>query len=187
MDVFEAIYARRAVRDYTADAVAEETLRKLVDAAVHAPSAVNQQPWAFFVVRDEKLLGQISQRARAELLQSMTTGSAVNRFGELLRDPDFNIFYNAPVLIVIAGVEAGNWDVEDCSLAAANLMLAARALGLGTCWIGFAQAWLATPEGKAALQMPPAYFPVAPIIVGHPASFPPAVPRKPPEVHMVGR
>ena len=187
MDVFDVIYARRAVREYTADAIDDETLRKLIDAAVQAPSAVNQQPWAFFVVRDDKLLDRISRGAKAGLLESMTTGSAVSRFGELLRDPEFNIFYNAPVLVVIAGVERSDWDVEDCALAAANLMLAARARGLGTCWIGFAQAWLGTPEGKAALQMPPDYFPVAPVIVGHPTSFPPAVPRKTPEVHFVGR
>jgi nitroreductase len=76
--------------------------------------------------------------------------------------------------------------VEDCSLAAENLMLAARAFGLGTCWIGFAQAWLATSEGKAALKLPGGYVPVAPIIVGHPKSAPPPVPRKKPEIHWIG-
>lgn len=187
MDVFEAIHERRAVREYTAGPVDDETLRKLIDAAVQAPSAVNQQPWAFFIVRDEKLLARISHEAKASMLASMTAGSAVSRFGELLRDPDFDIFYHAPVLVVIASVEESNWDVEDCTLAAANLMLAARALGLGTCWIGFAQTWLGTPEGKAALGMPPAYVPVAPIIVGRPTAFPPAVPRKAPEIHGVGR
>jgi nitroreductase len=77
------------------------------------------------------------------------------------------------------------WAVEDCALAAENLMLAARALGLGTCWIGFAQAWLGTPAGKAALDMPAAYLPVAPIIVGHPKSLPPPVPRKEPEIRWI--
>lgn len=65
-------------------------------------------------------------------------------------------------------------------------MLAARAAGLGTCWIGFAQTWVGTPEGKAALGLPLDCLPVAPIIVGHPTSFPPAVPRKPPETSWIG-
>jgi len=61
-------------------------------------------------------------------------------------------------------------------------MLAARALGLGTCWIGFAQGWLGTAEGKAALNLRPEYLPVAPIIVGHPKSTPAAVARKEPPI-----
>lgn len=69
------------------------------------------------------------------------------------------------------------WAIENCALAAENLMLAACAEGRGTCWIGFAQMWLVTRAGKAALGVPPAYVPVAPIIVGHPKSPPPPVPR----------
>ena len=63
-----------------------------------------------------------------------------------------------------------------------NLMLTACAKGLGTCWIGFAQNWLATPDGKAALGLPAPYAPVAPIVVGHPRRQPPPVPRKNPEI-----
>ena len=53
MDVVEAIYHRRAVREYTSDLVDQETLKFLIDAAIQAPSAVNQQPWSFAVVRDK--------------------------------------------------------------------------------------------------------------------------------------
>src|ERR1035441_10107172 len=56
MDLNQAIIGRRAVRGYTKEAIDERTIRGLVDAAVHAPSAVNQQPWAFTVVRDQSLL-----------------------------------------------------------------------------------------------------------------------------------
>jgi nitroreductase len=65
-------------------------------------------------------------------------------------------------------------------------MLAARAAGLGTCWIGFAQTWLGTPEGKATLNLPANHVPVAPIIVGHPKSVAPPVPRKEPDIRWVG-
>ena len=57
--------------------------------------------------------------------------------GEMLNDPKFHIFYHAPVLVVIAAAEPTDWAVEDCALAAENLMLAAYAKGLGTCWIGW--------------------------------------------------
>ena len=81
----------------------------------------------------------------------------------MLSDPEFNIFYHAPALIVITAAQPTDWAVEDCALAAENLMLAAHAAGLGSCWIGFAQHWLGTPEGKTALGLPPSYSPIAPI------------------------
>jgi nitroreductase len=105
-----------------------------------------------------------------------------HHFQEILNDPNFDIFYGAPALIVISTVTHIPWAIEDSALAAENLMLAARGMGLGTCWIGFAQAWLGTPEGKAALKLPTSYVPVAPIIVGHPKSGPSPVPRKEPEI-----
>jgi nitroreductase len=104
----------------------------------------------------------------------------------LVEAPDFNIFYHAPVLILISATTQGPWIVEDCSLAAENLMLAAYAGGLGTCWIGFAQGFLNTSEGKKMLGLPPACIAVAPIIVGRPTALPAPVPRKEPEIHWVG-
>ena len=186
MDLREAIYTRRAVREFTADPVDEKVLGQLIDAAVQAPSAVNQQPWSFCVVRDQALLARISHEAKAHMLKTTPAGLLSHHFQEILNDPKFDIFYHAPALILISSVAESPWTVENCALAAENLMLSARAAGLGTCWIGFAQTWLGTPEGKAALNMPATYVPVAPIIVGHPKSAPPPVPRKAPEIHWIG-
>lgn len=185
MDLNDAIMARRSVREYTAEPVDEPTIRRLIDAAVHAPNAVNQQPWTFTVVRDQSVLDRVSSAAKAHMQANMPAGVHSARF-PMLGDPSFHIFYHAPVLILISAVAAGPWIVEDCALAAENLMLAARAAGLGSCWIGFAQGYLNTPEGKQALGLPAATVPVAPIIVGHPKGTPPAVARKEPEVRWVG-
>jgi nitroreductase len=62
------------------------------------------------------------------------------------------------------------------------MMLAAHGIGLGTCWIGFAQHWLGTADGKAALGLPSSYSPIAPIIVGDPRRKPASVPRKAPNI-----
>ncbi len=187
MDIMEAIYSRRAVREFTAEPVDEKTLRQLIDAAVQAPSAVNEQPWLFSIVLDRVLLAQISREAKGHMVKTTAAGllSHSHHFQEILNDPNFDIFYHAPVLIVISALAKSPWAVEDCALAAENLMLAARALGLGTCWIGFSQTWLGTTEGKAALNLPEAYVPVAPIIVGHPKSAPPLVARKEPQMHWI--
>jgi nitroreductase len=65
-------------------------------------------------------------------------------------------------------------------------MLAAYAAGLGSCWIGFAQGFLNTPDGKNVLDLPAASVPVAPIIVGYPKASPPSVARKEPAIRWVG-
>lgn len=185
MDLREAIYTRRSVRAFADRPVDEKTLRAVIEAAVQAPSAVNEQPWAFTVVRDRALLDRIARAAKAYMLASLEPGDGPRHFRDLLADPQFDIFYKAPALVVISAPR-GQWAVEDCALAAATLMLAARAAGLGTCWIGFAQGWLGTADGKAALDLPSAHLPVAPIVVGHPSADTPPVPRREPNIRWIG-
>jgi nitroreductase len=181
MNVIDAVHHRRSVRDYTSEPVDKAVLRRLIEAAVWAPSAINEQPWHFMVLQDQNRLDAISRQAKAHLLAA-PAGSTPSHLREMLENPDFQIFYHAPVLIVVSAVRGGPWAIEDCALAAQNLMLAASAEGLGSCWIGFAQSWLQTPEGKKALEVPAESLPVAPIIVGHPASTPEPVPRKEPHI-----
>lgn len=186
MDINEAIAGRRSVREYTAQTVDEQTVDRLVEAAIHAPSAVNQQPWTFTVVRDRTTLDRISRDAKSHMLRTMHANRHSDHFQSLLKDPDFHIFYHAPVLILIAAIAEGPWIVEDCALAAENMMLAAYADGLGTCWIGFAQSFLNTSDGKNLLSLPDAAVPVAPIIVGHAKAMPASVPRNKPKIHRIG-
>jgi nitroreductase len=186
MDFNEVITGRRSVREYTTQAVDEQEIHHLIDAAVHAPNAVNQQPWTFTIVRDQSVLDRVSRDAKSHMLATMPVSPHSDHFQTLLRDPKFQIFYHAPVLVLISGIAQGPWIVEDCALAAENLMLTAYAAGLGTCWIGFAQSFLNTSEGKNALGLPAAWVPIAPIIVGHPRAAPPSVLRNRPEVRWVG-
>jgi nitroreductase len=186
MNLEQALYTRRATREFTGEAVDRSMLLRLIDAAIQAPSAVNEQPWSFTVVRDKRVLAGISAASKAHILRNPPREIASHHLEGHLRDPGFDIFYAAPALIVISSVVDNQWAIENCALAAGNLMLVACAEGLGTCWIGFAQMWLVTPEGKAILGAPAGHVPVAPITVGHPKSAPPPVPRKPPEVRWIG-
>jgi len=186
MNLHEAIHNRRATRQFTNEPVSEETIRQLIEAAIQAPSAVNAQPWFFSIVRDKALLTRISNASKSHLSKAPPAGVPSHHLQELLADPNFDIFYAAPTLMVISSVTGGQWAVEDCSLAAQNLMLTAHEVGLGTCWIGFAQAWLETPEGKSAIRLPESHVPVAPIIIGHPKKPPPPVPRKEPRIEWIG-
>jgi nitroreductase len=133
-------------------------------------------------VRDQPLLDRISREAKSHLLATMAAGPRSGHFHAMLSDADFHIFYHAPALILISAPEPGPWIVEDCALAAENLMLAAHGEGLGSCWIGFAQSYLNTPDGKHALGLALDSVPVAPIIVGHPSAAPAPVARKAPAI-----
>ena len=186
MDINAAISGRRSARDFTAQAVDDDTVRRLIDAAVRAPSASNEQPWTFTVVRDQALLDRVSDEAKSYLLAALPAGPESDRRRASLTDDSYQLFYHAPALIVISGSSQRPWVAEDCALAAQNLMLTAYSVGLGTCWIGLAQGYLNTASGKNALGLPAAWVPAAPIIVGYPKAEMPPVARKEPEIRWVG-
>ena len=186
MELSEALYGRRATREFTSQPVDQTLLEALIDAAIQAPTAMNRQPWAFCVLRDQTLLDHISREAKADMLASSPIGLAAHHFEETLASESFHIFYHAPALILICATEDSQWSHVDCTLAAENLMLAAYGRGLGTCWIGFAQSWLGTPGGRAALALPSSWIPVAPIIIGHPSGRAAAPSRQKPDVRWLG-
>ncbi len=182
LNAFEAILARRSVRSYRDAVVDRNTIGSLLEAAVRAPTAVHEEPWAFAIVQDRQLLQRLSERAKPLFAEEVRragverTGHAFNAFAS----PDFNIFYDAGTLIVICARPIGPFVAADCWLAAENLMLAACAMGLGSCVIGSALPALNLPEIKAELSIPADYSAIAPIIVGHPSGATPATPRKEP-------
>ncbi len=184
MNINEAIIGRRSVRDYTPKKIDESSVRLLLEAAVHAPTAIHEEPWAFTVVQDKNLLNRLSDHAK-ELLNSGADpihASGTSHLKDHLVAPEFNTFYNATTLIVICGKPIGAFVAADCWLAAQNLMLAAYAQGLGTCVIGLAVTAINTPEWKKELGIPADMTAYVPIVVGVPASETPPVPRKPPEI-----
>lgn len=185
MDVLEAIRGRRAVRDYTDKAPSEAVVQSLIETATWAPSGVNLQPWCFFVADDRASLAAFSAEAKALMLGQADQHPEMARMRPMLASPEFNIFYNAPVLVVICATTPDEMALKDCCLAAQTLMLAAYAEGLGACWIGFSEAWLNTPAGRARLGIPPEYTPVAPIIIGYPKGPAPAPERRAPDIRHV--
>jgi len=186
MEVLEAIYSRHAIREYAPETPATETIHSLIKAAIQAPSAMNLQPWAFAVVRGRDRLVSISDRAKGHLLKTMAAGSPLSSLRDRLADPAFDIFYGAPVLIIICATSSEPGASEDCALAAQNLMLAAHSEGLGTCWIGLARPWLNKATAKEELKLPTSYAPVAPIILGYPKGEPEVHPRHVPEIVWIG-
>ena len=183
MELIQAIYGRRAVRDYTTQEVSQATIAELIDAAIQAPTALDEQPWIFAVIQGKGILEDYSDHAKAHFLATFNPGNDPHSMRrDQLMDPRFNIFYDAGTLLVIYALPNRHFAPVDCCLAAENLMLAAHAKGLGTCPVGFAQSWLDLSEIKTEIKVSSDNTAVIPLIVGYPAKTPSAVPRKKPEI-----
>lgn len=182
MDVMDAIYRRRSVRAYTDQPVEKATIEALIKAATHAPSSMNEQPWAFAVIQSPQQLALWSERIKADVLKRLKPDSPLVKYRDMLSSPDYDVFHRAGTLIIICARQDTHNGAEDCSLAAQNLMLAACSMGLGTCPIGFARLWLSQARIKRSLGIPEVYVPVFPVVLGYPSGETPPVPRRAPEI-----
>ncbi len=149
----ELLVTRRSVRKYTDEAVSDEDVEKLLRTAMAAPSAGNEQPWHFVVIRDRHTMRRIME---------------VHSYSSMLD--------HAPLCVAVLAELAlekyeGYW-VQDTSAATQNLLLAAHALGLGAVWLGVypvkereegIREILGLPEGVECLSL---------VAVGHPAEHP---------------
>lgn len=180
MDVFEAIKNRRSVRQYKSNNIPDEHLLQMLDAARNAPTAGNEQPWRFLVVRERENLTELRRRLEAWIWQKIEASnsqldSQAARLGETLKY--LNGILAAP-LIIFLFVDTRKYPdlvVYDGALAAGNLMLAARALGYGTCF----QTTLFPEEIVSDhFDVPEDYRLICVIPVGHPIDWPPAPPKK---------
>jgi nitroreductase len=99
--ITDAIYHRRAVRAYSDRAVTPEIVRELLLAAIQAPSALNQQPWAFAVFHGHQRLRDYSERAKLHLVVTYPTAFELHSRSELYEDPGYDVFHGADTVIVI--------------------------------------------------------------------------------------
>jgi len=153
MNIMSAIYNRRAVRSNKEQPIDVEKIDALLKAAVHAPSAVDEEPWAFAIIQDKAILKRLSESAK-KIMSSTLHEPSESHFIERFTQPDFKAFYDAGTLIVIYGKPLGPFVSADCWLAAENLMLAAYGMGLSTCVIGSVVAALNSPEWKKEFTIP---------------------------------
>lgn len=148
MDLYEAIETRRSIRKFNAEPVTDEDVRLCLKCAMQAPSARNQQPWQFVVLREAAMRESVSKA-------SPYTGMAAE----------------APVVIVVCGdlsleTAPGFWPV-DCAAATQNLLLAARGINLGTVWCGIHPVKEREDFLKKVLALPEPIIPFALVCMGH--------------------
>jgi nitroreductase len=173
----QVIRSRRSTRAYREGAVPEATLSELVELATLAPTALGLQPWRFSVITNRDVLTRVGEEVRQTCLAMVGQVPGLERARPMLENEGYDIFYGAPALVVIQGPRGNHVGFMDCLLATENLVLAAHARGLGTCFMGFLLLARESQEIRRALAVEDGYEIVAPIIVG--ASD--AIPQTPPE------
>ncbi|MCT8338131.1 nitroreductase family protein [Methanoculleus sp. Afa-1] len=187
IEIFSVIRERRSVRNYTDRDVPEEGLRAIIAAGIQAPTALGLQPWRFVIVKDRALIQQVSDYCKPILIERIGEegGAGTEEFLAALKTPVFSIFYNAPVLVLVLGAREAVSSFLDCALCAENMMLAAWALGIGSCWIGSAALVQERPDLLAALKVPDDHQIVAPLIFGYPGPLSPKPVRREPRIDWV--
>jgi len=158
METLQAIKTRRSIRKYLDKLVPAEIIRDLLEAAMFAPSAGNEQPWQFIVLDDRKFLDEIPRIC-----------------------PTASMCRQSPLAILVCGDSSlekypGFW-VEDCSAATENLLLAAHALGLGAVWAGVYPLEDRVEAFRRSLCLPEEVTPFSLVALGYPNEVP-AAPRR---------
>ncbi len=150
MDAIEAILSRRSIRRYTPQPVPEAAIRQLLEAAMSAPSAGNEQPWQFVVITDRRIFDEIPR---------------FHPYAEMVKE--------ASVAILVCGdlrleKYRGHW-VQDCSAATQNILLAAHAKGLGAVWVGIYPTEDRVARFRELLGLPNQIVPLCLVPLGYPA------------------
>ena len=162
-EALQCLLKRRSTKKYTDEQVSDQLLDQILEAGLYAPTGRNNQNVICVAVREKKLRDQLS-RMNAQIM-----------------NVEIDPFYGAPcVIVVLADSEGTTW-VEDGSLVLGNMLHAAHALGLGSCWIHRARQMFDSPEGKALLKewgLPETMKGIGNCIIGYPAAEAVEKPRK---------
>ena len=196
MDTIEAIHTRRSVRAYRPEPVPRPLIEDLIWAAAQAPTppVSGDVPWAFCVVEGVERLAGYGQRALQHAREHPGEGSRDgsrdgprdgSRDGSRETWPDrpgFKVFWDAPALVLICGRQGNPEARLDCCRAGQNLLLAAHARGLGSCWVGAPLPWLHSAGVAEELGLPPGFKPVVAVVLGLALEAPTGNPRPRPPV-----
>jgi 5,6-dimethylbenzimidazole synthase len=180
VDLDTAIRGRRSCRSYLPEALAQETVEQLIEAATWAPSPANNQPWEFIVITSPELKEEIFAEAesRKQILFEKSGWKWLNRY-------DVGFLKVVPVILAIIGdpsktgadrflTEGGVAYQHACAAAIQNILLTAHSVGLGSLWFTLFE----KEALREILDLEPGKDPVALVCVGKPVGEPLQTPRK---------
>jgi nitroreductase len=185
-EALKIIYERKSVRSYTEEKIPEDIIREIVKAGTHAPNGMNAQALRFVIVTNRTVMKSYSDQAKHLFVEMVKKGGPSSEAKlqrmKMLLDPDFDLFYGAPVLVFVFAAPNALTPVEDGSLAAENMFLAAHSFGLGSCWIGFASQLMTSPDFVKETSVPTDHRLIGSLVFGYPKGDRPPTPREEPKI-----
>jgi nitroreductase len=183
MDFGDLLKNRRSIREYTEQVPSLEIIREIIGDTCLAPTARNGQPCRFVIVRDRGFIKRLSDENKRNLLEDLarSPGSFLKDYEAMLRDENFNVFYNAPCVVYFTGPQNVSSLSLDVALTVSYFMFSAASRGFGTCWIGLGSN-VRSSEMLGLMGIPNDFRIVAPVILGYPASIPAVADRHAPEI-----
>ena len=155
---------RRSIRKYLPQQIRPDELDQILEAGTYAPTGMNRQTPIMVAIQDPEIIRLIEKEN-----------------AKVMGDENLTPFYGAPTVVVVFADSQIYTGFEDACLVMGNLMNAAAAIGVGSCWIHRAKQVFETPAGKALMEkwgIPDHYYGVGNCILGYAAEVPPAKPRK---------
>jgi nitroreductase len=175
-EFLELIKSRRSTREFKPEQVDQDKLNAVVEAGLYAPSGNNAQSWHFTVIQNREVIRKMNKDLKEAIRSSDDLPEfMLAKMKAAAGNDATDLFYGAPTLILVSQPEGGFFPMVDAALASENIMLAAHALELGSCWIGSA-GWLFNSakrnEYLEKLQIPQGYSPSHIIVIGEKAGSP---------------
>jgi len=175
-ETLAVIRNRRSIRKYRAEQIVDSELQSIMEAAIHAPSAINQQKWHFTVIQDKAMLDRLAGIVKANIMNS-----GMEFLVNMVSSPDYHVFRNAPTVVIITADEKAFSTEVDCGAAAENIALAAESLNIGSCLIGMASFLFVSDKAgeiKKELGIPEGYKFIISVALGYKEGDNPPTPPK---------
>ena len=131
-ETIQTLLTRRSIRKYKPEQFPDEILQQMIEAGLHAPSALGRQPWHLVVVRGHDKIAGMDREVKVA-----TARMPDNPYKEYVGGAGYTINYHAPTFVIVSGnmtLSPRNASF-DCALLLGNMFLAAHSLGIGSCWI----------------------------------------------------
>jgi nitroreductase len=164
-ETLKVIQSRRSIRKYRSEPISDAELQAILQAAIYAPSARNQQRWHFTVIRDSATMSRLKETLKENMLSS-----GIEFLVQRSSEPGYVAFHDAPMLIIISAEEKERIPYIDCGAAAENIALAAESLDIGSCLMTSSELLFAKDadgELKKALGIPDGYRHVCAVTIGY--------------------
>ena len=185
MNLIDALHGRRSIRHYLPTALPHAQVEDLLWHAVQVPRPpiCTDDAWAFVVIAGVQRLTALGARAKAYAAQHQARLQSPQHPWAWPSRDDFEVFWGAPVLVLMCARQHHPEAPFDCCRAGQNLALAAHAAGLGSCWVGSPLPWLASDEGRQAAGLPAGYDVAVAMVLGQPAEPVPGQSAPRPTIH----